>query len=141
MVTVRCVAAILFGLVALHVQADEIASRNLAWVTIEHADGLMVQIPAPATDKLVDQVRQLRSSLLDRQVALSETVEETRFDVADTLLSVILPGGLIYASYRKLSNDRAQARLANVTRELSDLSKGLLVLKAESGESILALVH
>lgn len=140
MSAIRYFAAILFGLVALHVQADELTTPNSARVTIQNADGLMVQIPAPVTGKLLDQVRQLRTSLLDRQVELGEIAEETSFDVADTLIAVILPGGLIYASYRKLSHDRAQDRLASVNRELSDLSKGLLLLKAERGETAVALL-
>ena len=61
--------------------------------------------------------------------------------LADTLISVILPGGLLYASYRKLSNERAQAQLASVNNELSELSKGLLLLKAESGETAVALLR
>ena len=137
----RYAAAILFGLTTLPVWGDDSHTGDAAWITIRHADGLTVQIPAPVTSRLLENVRQLRTRLLDEQVVLGELVEETSFDVTDTLISVILPGGLIYASYRKLSNDRAQAQLASVNKELSDLSKGLLLLKAESGETAVAVLR
>ena len=76
MSVMRYVAAILFTLFTLQVQAGDVVTGSSGWVTLEHADGLTVQIPAPATDGLLNQVRQLRARLLDRQVELTRTLHE-----------------------------------------------------------------
>ena len=118
MSSIRFIAAIIFGLLSLQVQADDVMTGNPEWVAIESSNGLIVQIPATTTDKLLDQVRQRRSRLLEQRVELVETVEETRFDTGDFLISLILPGGLAYASYLKLSHDRAQDELASVCERM-----------------------
>ena len=138
---IRYIAAIIFGLLSLQVQAGDAVTGKPDWVAIESRNGRVIQVPATTTYKLLDQVRELRSRLLARQVELGETVEETTFDTADILISVILPGGLAYASYLKASHDRAQTELANVSKELNDLSKPLLMLKAESGEIAVASLN
>ena len=137
----RYFTAVIFGLLGLQVHAGEAVNGTPDWELIQSGNGLVVQVPATTTHQLLDRVQELRGSLLARQEALSKTVEETTLDTADILISIILPGGLAYASYLKLSHDRARNELASVTKELSDLSRPLLMLKAENGEVSVASLN
>ena len=115
---IRYFTAVIFGLLGLQVHAGEAVNANQDWEAIESGNGLVVQVPVATTNQLLDRVRALRGSLLARQEALSKTAEETTLDTADILISIILPGGLAYASYLKLSHDRAQDELASVCERM-----------------------
>lgn len=141
MSTIRYITAMALGLLGLQVHAGDAVNGNPDWEVIESSNRMVVQVPAITTHHLLDRVRELRGSLLARQEALSKTVEETTLDTADILISIILPGGLAYASYLKLSHDRAQDELASVSKELSDLSRPLMMLRAENGEISVASLN
>ncbi len=92
------------------------------------------------TQARLGQVRQLKRELIAQKVLVAQMVEDGEFGHKDALIAAIMPGGLIYAPYRKVSHKRTKAQLADVTSQMDDLSRDLLVLKAASGEIMVGML-
>jgi hypothetical protein len=101
--------------------------------------GLVLQLPTtPSAAELLAQVRALRADLRTESEALSTRVEETRFGAKDALIAAIMPGGLLYAAFRKHSGDQARKELETVSAELEELNHDLLALQVTTGEVLVA---
>jgi len=115
-------------------------SQQQAWLTIKHDHELISNIPAPATDALLNQSRQLLVILDAKQATMSQTVQDATFDAKDALISIIMPGGLLYASHRKLSHIQAKEQLTQVVSERDELAMDILMLQSISGPMTLAMM-
>ena len=133
--------AVSLSFAALSVHAVDANGNTLgsSWLSIDLGDGFISQVPAPATHELLDQVRELRSELLTRKSELDELVKESEFDAKDVFITIIMPGGLVYAAFRKLSHHRAETQLASVTSEVDQLGKDISMLKSASHVSTVAM--
>lgn len=133
------VGLMLGSLVAAHaVVAEEQALPATApFPAVE--SGLAWQMPAPLpAPELLAQVRSLRADLREESEALSTRVEERRFGAKDALIAAIMPGGLLYAAFRKHSADQARKELETVSTELEELNHDLLALQVTTGEVLVA---
>ena len=137
----RFFIAVSLSFAALSVHAVDANGNTLgsSWLSIDLGDGFISQVPAPATHELLDQVRELRSELLTRKSELDELVKESEFDAKDVFITIIMPGGLVYAAFRKLSHHRAETQLASVTSEVDQLGKDISMLKSASRVSTVAM--
>ena len=54
------------------------------------------------------------------------------------LITVIVPGGLIYAAVRKANLEEARAELTEITNDMDELSRDLLAMQAGTGGLTLA---
>lgn len=115
--------------------------QQQAWLTIKHDHELISNIPIPATDMLLDQSRQLLAILDVKQATMRQVVQDAAFDTKDTLISIIMPGGLLYASHRKLSHIQAKERLTQVVSERDELAMDILMLQSVSGSMTLAMAN
>ena len=100
-------------------------------VTIVGPEGLVIQLPAVDIDALAEQLRELRSSLISRKQKLTNELETKRFDSDDTLLALVLPGGLIYAGYKKAAYERARHNLDEVSENIAEYSGDLALLREQ----------
>ncbi|MDD3447903.1 MAG: hypothetical protein PHF72_02575 [Gammaproteobacteria bacterium] len=101
--------------------------------------GLAWQMPAPLpVAELLAQVRSLRSGLREESDALATRIEARRFGAKDALIAAIMPGGLLYAAFRKHSADQARKELDSVSAELEELNHDLLALRVATGEVLVA---
>lgn len=83
------------------------ASADIQWTPQTVKNGFTVMLPSIDNDALIDEVVALKIALMHDKELLSRKVEQKRFKNKDTVLATLLPGGLIYAAYKK--NIHAQA--------------------------------
>ena len=117
--------AILSTAFILQTAHAEYAQANAAGM---HAGSL------PDVDRkaLVNQLETLRSQLIERKQALLEIVADRKLDGNDALITAILPGGLIYASYKKVRYDQARDELSRVSAEIEEYAADLRILRSWS---------
>lgn len=88
-------------------------------------DGFVVEIPAIDPQLLAEQLNDLRAELLLRRAELITEVEDLELDGTDAIITVLLPGGLIYAGYRTHEYEMAMHDLAEVNTEIDELTRDL----------------
>jgi len=104
--------------------------QQQTWLIIKHDSELISNFPAPTTAALINQSQQLLSTLNAKQVAMSQTVEDSTFNAKDALLSIIMPGGLFYASHRKFAHSQAKKQLTQTINERDGLTMDILMLQS-----------
>ena len=98
---------------------------------------LGIQLPDVDRNALVEQVRILRSQLIRRKQALLQAVSDKRLDTQDYIITVIMPGGLLYAGYRKARYEQAKDELARVSAEIDEYSDDILAMQPGSPPVVL----
>ena len=121
--------AVLMGslLVTHAVAAEDLSSP----INIVSPGGFVIQLPAVDIDALAEQLRELRSSLISRKQKLANELESKQFDSGDTLLALVMPGGLIYAGYKKAAYARARHDLDEVSENIAEYSVDLALLQEQ----------
>jgi pyruvate/oxaloacetate carboxyltransferase len=136
--------AITFGLLALNVQAANAADatiQNSSWLYVEQDSGLVTNLPATEKRELIGSVKELRQSLSNKKVQLSTRVEKKKFTTKDTLISAVVPGGMLYASYKMASYKKAKTQLDNVTTQIEELTLDEVWLADITGETRVAMLY
>ena len=121
--------AVLMGslLVTHAVAAEDLPSP----INIVAPGGFVIQLPAVDIDALAEQLRELRSSLISRKQELANELETKQFDSGDTLLALVMPGGLIYAGFKKAAYARARHDLDEVSENIAEYSVDLALLQEQ----------
>lgn len=100
-------------------------------VSMTDASGFVIQLPAIDSSALVEQVNALRSAEIAHKQVLAGELAETEFDAGDTMLALVMPGGLLYAGYKKAAHARAKENLAEVSETIAAYSEDLVMLQAQ----------
>jgi len=95
--------------------------------SIDH--GFIYDIQKVDSKLLADDVEKLRSDLVRHQYELVKLVAQNELDAGDVIITVIMPGGLLYAGYRKHKLEQAKDTLLIVSDDISELSNDLLALQ------------
>ena len=90
---------------------------------------LAFQLPEIDHAVLVEQVRMLRSGLIRRKQELLQMVADQKPDGGDALITVIMPGGLLYAGYKQVRYEQAKNELARVTADIEEYSSDILAMQ------------
>ena len=106
--------------------------------TVAKAGELAVELPDVDREALIEQLRTLRSRLIQRKQTLVHTVEDKKLDSGDAVITVIMPGGLLYAGYKKARYEQAKEELARVIAEIEEFSADLLAMQSGSAPVIVA---
>jgi hypothetical protein len=88
-----------------------------------------IQLPDVDRETLVERVMTLRSQLIQRKQALLQIIADNTLDSSDTILTVILPGGLLYAGYKKASCEQAKDELASINADIEEFSADLMAMQ------------
>ena len=107
---------------AVTLQPDD---RRAGVVTMVGPQGFITRLQVVDADTLAEQVQVLRSELIARKQQLVEEVDEKKLDSGDALVTVLMPGGLLYAGYKKAAYERARNDLAEVSDDISEYSRDL----------------
>jgi len=110
--------------------------RNLA--PAANDGGFYTDLPTVNSNQLIGLIRAYRASLTHREREIMRYLEENRLDAKDMLIAVILSGGLLYAAVRKGNLEQAKVELAEMTKDMDELSCDLLAMQAVAGELTLA---
>jgi hypothetical protein len=108
------------------------------WATTANDGGFYVDLPAVSPDKLMTLIRAYRTFLTRREAEIAKYLDENQLDAKDTLITIIMPGGLLYAAIRTGNLEQAKAELAEVTEDMEELSSDLLAMQAVAGELTVA---
>jgi hypothetical protein len=91
---------------------------------------LAIQLPQVDRDALVEMVAGLRTQLILRKQELLKLVADSQLDGGDALISAIMPGGLLYAGFKKARYENARTELDRVSEDIDEYSDDILVLQS-----------
>ncbi len=90
---------------------------------------------------LSEKVSNYQQGLIKEQLDISEREKKKRFSTGDTLISLVIPGGFLYASYRLYEHKNVSKMLKSINNDISDLNTDLsyLSMQIEYNSTLLAL--
>lgn len=98
----------------------------------------VIQLPVVDREALAAQISVLRSQLIQRKQALVQIITDNELDSSDAVIMTIIPGGLIYAGYKKATCEQAKNELASVSADIEEFSGDLLALQSGSASAVIA---
>lgn len=99
--------------------------------------GFIINLPYVTTSEVLQQINRVQSALNQRKIALSKTEKEHCFTAKDSAISIILPGGLLYAAIIKLRHLKIKNQLNSVTKQINELDKDLMAFRSYRVENTL----
>lgn len=102
---------------------------------------IIYDIPEVDIFSLTNNTEDLRKLYREQQNRLTQQVVDKEMNVGDVLISIILPGGLIYAGYKKQKLQQAKDHLLSITTEINDLSDDLIAIHTQSVNHSLILAQ
>lgn len=118
--------------ILLPVFALQTARAEQVLIPSTATDILVVQLPGVDRDVLIEQLRALRSQLIQRKQALIQSVSDKKLDSKDAIITVIMPGGLLYAGYKKARYEQAKNELARVSADIEEYSGDLVAMQSRA---------
>ena len=97
-----------------------------------------IQLPDVDREALIEQLRTLRSQLIQRKQALVQSVADKKLDGKDAVITAIMPGGLLYAGYKKVRYEQAKNELARVSTDIEEYSDDLLAMQPSPAQVVVA---
>jgi hypothetical protein len=67
--------------------------------------------------------------LIQRKQELLQMVADKKLDRGDALITVIMPGGLLYAGYKQARYEQAKNELARVSADIEEYSSDILAMQ------------
>lgn len=114
------------------------AHAEQAPVPMTAPDHYIILLPDVDHEALLEQVRSLRSQLIQRKQALLQIVADEKLDGSDAIITAIMPGGLLYAGYKKARYEKAKNELARVSVDIEEYSGDLLAMQSTSAQVTIA---
>ena len=111
------------------------------WFQTKSPQGLISNFPSAPRRELIGQMSQLRAVLQNRKAGLAVEEEEGRFDAKDAVITLVMPGGLLYAAYRQQRHHRIAAQERRVSGQLEELKTDLVAFRGISADNLVASVE
>jgi hypothetical protein len=108
------------------------AHADQALVPVAAPDHFIIQLPEVDREALVEQVGALRSQLIQLKQVLIQSVADKKLNSNDAIITVIMPGGLLYAGYKKVRYEQAKKELARVSDNIEEFSGDILAMQPRS---------
>jgi len=139
----RIVAAwLLLGFFSIHAEAGDAQKVfGAGMLYIVQDNGLVANMPAYDTLETLQHVKSFQSDLTSRQARCAEDMEKTRFKTHDTLITIIMPGGLLYAMNKQQRHEESKQAYAETSKQLEDLQDDMARLQMSSSEETFALLN
>jgi hypothetical protein len=102
------------------------------------ANPFIIELPIVDRKALAEQISVLRSQLIQRKQALAQIIADNELDSSDALIMTIMPGGLIYAGYKKATCEQAKNELASVSADIEEFSGDLLAMQTGATSAVIA---
>ena len=104
------------------------------------SQGFVTSLPNVSEVTVTQHLLELQQDLETEVGLLKEEVKRKSFKALDTLVTVVMPGGLIYAKLRHDSYKRSEGRLLEANDRLEQISGELIAFQTDNGEVLLAIV-
>jgi len=88
-------------------------------------DSLLVNIPATTLADVQAQMHKTRSNLTALKSDLTLAVKEKEFSLKDGFITLILPGGILYAAAVKRGHIKAKNELLEITHRLNEINSDI----------------
>ena len=108
--------------------------KGYAWIQSSDSN-LLVNIPSPTLSDVKDQMYETQSTLTAHKSKLTLSLKEKEFSLKDGLITLILPGGILYAAAVKRSHIKAKNELLEITSRLDEINHDILNLVAYKQQS------
>jgi hypothetical protein len=106
----------------------------------QDSEGFIQSLPNVSKTTVTQRLQELQQDLKTELGAVKAEVKRKRFKAIDTLVTVIMPGGLLYAKLRHDSYKRSERRLLNVSDRLDEITGELIAFETANGGLMLAVV-
>ena len=120
---------------------DEVLQKILIKAKPINEGGFIFDIQQVDPALLAEDVEKLRGFYIRHQHELAQKVDDKKLNAGDAIITVIMPGGLLYAGYRKQEHEKAKQALLVVTTELGELSDDLIALQGQDKSHPLLLAQ
>ncbi|MCU7845476.1 MAG: hypothetical protein KZQ93_16735 [Candidatus Thiodiazotropha sp. (ex Monitilora ramsayi)] len=90
---------------------------------------------------ITHHLKEVQLELQTQVSQLKQQVQKKSFKTIDTLITIVMPGGLVYAKLRHDSFKKSERALAEVSEELELISGDLIAFQAANGEFMVARVE
>ena len=124
--------------IAIFLTAFMLQTAHAEQALLTAMDQLTIQLPDVDRTALIEKIRTLRSQLIQRKQALVQSVADKKPDSGDAFITVIMPGGLLYAGYKKARYEQAKNELASISADIEEFSGDLLAMQSGSAPVIVA---
>jgi len=114
------------------------SSAEIIWTPVQDAAGYTTMKPGINMDALIDEVVSLKSTLRQDEKQMSRKVAKSRVTNNDTLLSIFLPGGFLYAAYRESVHNEAVREHKLIATQVKEISEDIIALTRIDGPIVLA---
>ena len=121
--------------------SDESLHKTMVKAKPINQGGYTFDIQKVDPELLAEDVEQLKYDYIRHQYELEQQVADKKLKTADVIITIIVPGGLLYASYRKHQLDQAKSDLSDVTSEIKELSNDLIALYSQQTTDPLMLAQ
>jgi pyruvate/oxaloacetate carboxyltransferase len=111
-----------------------------ALVPVNYPNKFIIQLPEVNRETLIERVEMLRGQLIQRRQALEQTVADKKLDGSDVIITALMPGGLLYAGYKKVRYQQAVDELAHVNADIKEFSSDLLAMQSSYTPVVVAQV-
>lgn len=128
----------LFMSTALFCTAFMLQTAHAEQAPISDLNQFTIQLPDVDREALIEQLRTLRSQLIQRKQALVQSVADKKLDGKDAVITAIMPGGLLYAGYKKVRYEQAKNELARVSTDIEEYSDDLLAMQPSPAQVVVA---
>jgi hypothetical protein len=105
---------------------------------IHDSEGFTHSLPNVSTITVTQHLQELQQDLKNELGTLQAELKRKSFKAIDTLITIVMPGGLLYAKLRHDSYKRSEHRVNRVSDELAQISGELVSFQADSSDLMLA---
>jgi hypothetical protein len=105
---------------------------------IQDNEGFIQSLPNISKITVTQHLQELQQDLKSELSTVKAEMERKSFKAIDTLVTVFMPGGLLYAKLRHDAYKRSERRMNRVSEELAQISGELITFQADNGELLLA---
>ena len=114
------------------------ANADQALLPASTTNPFTVLLPDVDRASLVEKIRTLRSRLIQHKQALLQSVAEKKMNGSDAIITAIMPGGLLYAGYKKARHQQARNDLERVSDDIEAFSSDLSAMQSNTAPVLVA---
>ena len=118
--------------------AQDADTQPTGWLKVQHSGGLTSNMPALSRGELKARLAELQARLIHQKAKLSVNEEDARFNAKDAMITLVMPGGLLYGAFRQHQHHQAAGQFEQVSGQLADLRSDLVAFRVTADDSLLA---
>ncbi len=108
---------------------------------LQDNQGFVTSLPNVSDITVTQHLLELKQDLETEISLLNQEVQRKSFKAIDALVTVVMPGGLLYAKLRMDSFKRSEHRLNLISGELSEISDDLIVFQTDNDQLIISSIR